>query len=132
MRLAVDGIVNMTPERYFECWREAEEWAGPAVFEGIPIELVLAKKKWAAVSTAVYIATDKSGEVCYVGSVKRESLAGLAGRMRGHEGTVRFQQWQRLYIVPLLDGSPLEVVRSIEGRVGRLLRPTGNIRLPKG
>lgn len=120
----------MTPELYFECWREGEEWAGPKVFTGSPIELVLSKQRWAAVSTAVYIATDAEGEICYVGSVKRASLSGLAGRLRGHEKTTRFAAWRSLYIIPLLEGTPLEIVRKVEGRVGRILLPTGNLRLP--
>lgn len=121
----------MSPELYFECWREAEEWRGQLIPERAPVGLVLSRAKWAAVSTAVYIAVDVAGRVCYVGSVRRESLSGLAGRMRGHEATTRYRQWQGLYIVPLIDGTPLEVVRSVEGRVGRLLLPSGNFRLPR-
>lgn len=121
----------MSRELYYECWREGEEWAGPFVSMSVPLALVLSRIKWSAVSTAVYMPVDVAGRVCYVGSVRRESLSGLAGRMRGHETTTRYREWQQLYIVPLVDGTPLEVVRSVEGRIGRLLRPTGNIRLPK-
>jgi hypothetical protein len=123
--------MKMSPELYYECWREAEEWAGPLVSASVPVGLVLSRVKWSAVSTAVYMAVSRAGHICYVGSVRRESLSGLAGRMRGHEATTRYRLWQALHIVPLIDGTPIEVVRSIEGRVGRLLLPSGNFRLPK-
>ena len=124
--------MRMTKAVYFECWSEAGEWAGPFVELGVPIALVLQRKRWAAVSTAVYLAADDVGDIVYVGSVKRVGLSGLSDRMKGHGTFRRFSDWESLYIVPLLTGTPELAVRGIEGRIGRRLNPAGNLRLPRG
>jgi hypothetical protein len=124
--------MRMSQALYFECWSEAGEWAGPFVDHSVALTLVLQRKRWAAVSTAVYLAADDVGEIVYVGSVKRVGLSGLSERMKGHGSSKRFGDWESLYIVPLLTGTPEPAVRGIEGRIGRRLNPAGNVRLPRG
>lgn len=126
----MNWLTKMDFSHYYECYLQADTWAGDLTPERKPISLVLNGTVWGDVSTAVYIAVDGSNDVHYVGSVCRESLSGLRARFKGHEQTARFAFWKALYIIPLLAGTPTNQVRSIEGEVGRMLNPPGNVRLP--
>lgn len=81
---------------------------------------------------AVYVAIDVQGNVAYVGSAcrpdgGRAAAQRLAEHLRRHD---RFQQWDYLYLFPLRGDTPLPMVRRIEGRIGRHLRPSENMSLP--
>lgn len=122
----------MSTSQYFECWLQADDWGDRRLYdpERKPLGLVLTGRVWKEASTAVYIAVDSSNSVHYVGSVCRQSLSGIRDRMKGHERTLRFNQWQGIYVIPLLQGTPEARVRAIEGEIGFILNPPGNIRLP--
>src|SRR4051794_3499187 len=82
---------------------------------------------------AVYIAVDGAGVIRYVGSVCRLRATGLSERATEHiRDWFKERHWVELYTVPLRpDTSPADV-RSIEGRIGRRLKPVDNKRLPRG
>jgi hypothetical protein len=78
-------------------------------------------------STGVYIVCDWAGEVLYVGS----TTCGVKARVIEHLRDVdRTLTWATIWVVPLLDTTPLATVRRIEGLVGRSLRPTHSRALP--
>lgn len=85
-----------------------------------------------AVSVGVYVAVGLDGEVLYVGSATRPlDEYGVRSRieehLRRHE---RRELWESVYIVPLLNDTPLSEVRRIEGRIGRHLAPRTTRALP--
>lgn len=78
---------------------------------------------------SVYVVCDRTGKVRYVGST-----AGRPARARltEHLGDVeRTREWHEAWIIPLRAKTPETVVRLIEGRVGRFLRPSDNRCLPR-
>jgi hypothetical protein len=83
---------------------------------------------------AVYVAFDALGRACYVGSVCRpEDRMAVSRRVRTHVlGRHRRSGWVYLHVFPLRPTTPDRVVRDVEGRIGRVLRPAGNLRLPGG
>jgi hypothetical protein len=117
----------MTARAYGAAWCCAGRFACPPIprcfslTRGIPAALP-------ACANAVYVATDLGGDVRYVGSTTRTSPVRLAAHARDVR---RATEWSHLWIVPLVDDLPRRVVLDIEGRVGRLLKPTDNMRLPR-
>ena len=85
-----------------------------------------------AFRNAVYVAVGLDGEVLYVGSTARISENALKKRIREHsQRPGRFARWSLLYVVPLMDSTPLTAVRQIEGRVGAHLGPKESKALPR-
>ena len=78
---------------------------------------------------AVYVVCDRTGRVRYVGStIGRPARARLAE----HLGDVdRTREWHEAWVIPLRASTPEAVVRAIEGRVGRFLRPSDSQSLPR-
>jgi hypothetical protein len=80
----------------------------------------------------VYIAVDVRGVVRYVGSVSRPRRNGVRERVVEHvRAWFKERHWTHIYVVPLSDETPATVVKMIEGRIGRRLRPLDNKRLPR-
>ena len=76
---------------------------------------------------AIYIACNRDGEVVYVGSSIRTARRRLREHVRDrHRGGT----WDSVWVIPLRDDLRESRVRIAEGRVGRLLKPTENKRLP--
>jgi len=87
---------------------------GRGVLLGLPGEL-----------NAVYAACSNK-EMRYVGSTTR----GVATRLAEHFRSPERADWDELWVIGLRDGiSPYEV-RLAEERVGRVLKPSENLRLP--
>jgi hypothetical protein len=81
-----------------------------------------------AARNVIYIACTCNGQIAYVGSTIRT----IQARVREHvHRRDRGQGWDRLWVITLKEDTPPNLVRLIEGRVGRLLRPTSTIRLPR-
>jgi hypothetical protein len=77
----------------------------------------------------VYIICDRTGAIRYVGST-----AGRPARARiiEHLNDVdRTREWHEAWVIPLRASTPEEMVRGIEGRVGRFLRPRDSHCLPR-
>ena len=81
----------------------------------------------------LYIVVDRHGVVSYVGSVARYGdKGGIASRLTEHlTDPKRKQDWTHIHVLPLKEELTAEDVRTLEGRVGRLLRPRLNQRLPR-
>ncbi len=78
---------------------------------------------------AVYIVCDRTGRVRYVGStIGRPARARLAEHIA--DGA-RTRAWHEVWVIPLRATTVPAVVRNIEGRVGRYLRPTDTRCLPR-
>lgn len=78
------------------------------------------------VGNAVYIVTDESGEVVYVGSVARRGS--VRSRMIEHlREEVKRKDWRDVWIVPLKVETQKERVRFLEGRIGRRLGYRGRL-----
>src|ERR1035441_6812306 len=80
----------------------------------------------------VYIAESHDGHVDYVGSVCRaDDTTGIMARVAAHHvAGDRARHWARLWVVVLADATPVTAVRRIEGRIGRVLSPRSNQRMP--
>lgn len=75
----------------------------------------------------IYIVCDWSGAVLYVGS----TTCGVKARVVQHMHDVdRTLGWASVWVIPLLDSTPLATVRRIEGLIGRSLRPSKSRALP--
>lgn len=78
---------------------------------------------------AVYIICDRTGVVRYVGSTVGRSAR---ERIAQHLADVdRTREWHEAWVIPLRGPTPKEIVRMIEGRVGRYLRPRDTHSLPR-
>jgi hypothetical protein len=81
---------------------------------------------------AIYIAVDGASVVRYVGSVCRSSRDAVKHRTGEHTRTwFKRRNWACVYVVPLRPDTEPAVVKQIEGRIGRRLRPSDNRRLPR-
>jgi hypothetical protein len=81
-----------------------------------------------AAGVAVYVGLRPDRSVDYVGSVFRPNdPSGLAARIREHQGV---RKWAYIVVFPLVVTTPQDVVRRLEGTVGRITRPKRNRRLP--
>jgi hypothetical protein len=78
------------------------------------------------VGNAVYVVTDESGEVIYVGSVARRDP--VKSRLLEHlrDGEKR-SAWRNVWVVPLRAETQKERVRFLEGRIGRRLGYRGRL-----
>lgn len=82
-------------------------------------------------SKAIYIAVDSAGVVRYVGSVCRSRRTAIRERTMEHvREWFKRHNWTVVYVVPLDPSTPSNVVKQIEGRIGRRLTPSDNRRLP--
>jgi hypothetical protein len=82
----------------------------------------------------VYVACGFDMEVSYVGSVHRpKNPKGLADRIEEHRkrDPERQHAWRYVWFVPMHKGASLAEVRRAEVRIGALLRPRLNKRLPR-
>jgi hypothetical protein len=78
---------------------------------------------------AVYVICDRTGAIRYVGSTAgRPARARIAEHL---DDVDRTREWHEAWIIPLRASTPEEVVRAIEGRVGRFLRPRDSRCLPR-
>ncbi|WP_394434761.1 hypothetical protein [Streptomyces sp. SGAir0957] len=84
------------------------------------------------VSCAIYVASDRRGIVCYVGSVCRPNdPCGLASHIGEYLLDVsKTAKWHELQLLPLRDGTPEPDVRSLAGEVAGWLLPYDNQRWP--
>jgi hypothetical protein len=145
----------VTPELYAIARFRAGPWAGPPIPRpfllgaGLPPSLPGARK-------VVYIATglppSAFGEpldlgangttggpvpavrdvtlnpvVRYVGSTEKTVRTRLEKHIRDFDRAV---SWSAVWVISLLDSTPRSVMHGIEGQVGKLLKPTDNLRLP--
>lgn len=77
---------------------------------------------------AVYVVCAWSGRVLYVGS----TTVGPRTRFGQHLGDLtKTLDWSTVYIVPLIDDTPTEVVRRIEGRIGLAVGPERSRAMPR-
>ena len=80
---------------------------------------------------AVYIAVDGAGVIRYVGSVSRSRPTAIRERLAEHlRQWFKQRNWSEVYVVPLFPNTAPNLVKGIEGRIGRRLKPTDNRRLP--
>jgi hypothetical protein len=84
------------------------------------------------VSVGVYVAFDQSWRAVYVGSVTRPANPrGLEARVNEHLREHRKSfSWRGAWVLPLRPTMSHAEVRRLEGRIGRLLRPSMSRRLP--
>lgn len=114
----------MRPDQY----RAAAALAGVALLRPRP-QPRLVDHVTGSERNAVYIVCDRTGGVRYVGST-----AGRPGweRIIEHLNDVgRTREWHEAWIIPLRASTPEGVVRTIEGKVGRFLRPSDTRHLPR-
>lgn len=97
----------------------------------VPLGEIVSGMTHGEVTCAVYIVTDQTLTVRYVGSVDRSSPA-LKSRLSAHvrqRGQVQ-PTWAGIGLVRLPDGMSHREVLLCEGWVGRVLDPLDNERLP--
>lgn len=114
----------MRPDQY----RAAAALAGAALLRPRP-RPQLVDRVTGSERNAVYVICDRTGAVRYVGST-----VGRAARERilEHlENVDRTREWHEAWVIPLRSSSPKEIVRMIEGRIGRYLRPCDTRSLPR-
>lgn len=114
----------MRPDRY----RAAAALAGPALLRPRaspePVNRLTGGER-----NAVYVICDRTGVVRYVGSTAgRPARARIAEHLGDMERT---REWHEAWIIPLRASTPEKMVRAIEGRVGRFLRPRDSRCLPR-
>ncbi|MDA3644390.1 hypothetical protein LZ318_30740 [Saccharopolyspora indica] len=118
----------LTPDAY----DTACDLAGDALLRRVPaaasVLQVTDDKVWSAFSAAVYITADSSNIIRYVGSTLRAGQ--VSDRIQEHVLAGRADLWIRLMVVPLHADTEEVLVRKIEGRIGLVLRPLDNVRLP--
>src|SRR4051794_20337032 len=114
----------MRPEQY----RAAAALAGPALLRARP-HPQLVHQLTGGERNAVYVACDRTGRVRYVGStIGRPAWARVCEHLTDVHKT---REWHEVWVIPLRSETPEQSVRSIEGRVGRYLRPTDTQCLPR-
>ncbi|WP_327136284.1 hypothetical protein OG311_40395 (plasmid) [Streptomyces sp. NBC_01343] len=118
----------LTPENY----GTACDLAGSALLRRVPaastVLQITAGGVWNEFSTGVYIAADFENVIRYTGSAIRERSVG--DRIQEHVLHDRAKKWIRLMVVPLAADTDEDLVRRFEGRIGAVLRPLDNQRLP--
>ncbi|MDG9687757.1 hypothetical protein QC334_34380 [Streptomyces sp. DH18] len=119
---------RLTPENY----GTACDLAGSALLQRVTaastVLQITESGAWSEFSTGVYIAADFENVIRYTGSSVREGSVG--DRVQEHVLRGRAARWTRLMVVPLAADTDEDLVRSIEGRIGTVLRPLDNKRLP--
>jgi hypothetical protein len=108
--------------------RYAGEWLTEPLPQPVPID----ELDHLVASSGVYVVQDALERVRYVGSVSRPGQArGVANRLREHlREPLKKMTWHCVWVLPLRDDTPREVVRRIEGAVGVDLAPISGRRLP--
>lgn len=119
----------LTPATY----DTACDLAGEALLRRVPaaasVIRVTDDKVWSDFSAAVYIAADSRNVIRYVGSTHRSGP--VSDRIQEHVLAGRADRWVRLMVIPIhMDVDEVDV-RRIEGRVGMVLQPLDNVRLPR-
>ncbi|MET8431754.1 hypothetical protein ABZV61_02930 [Streptomyces sp900116325] len=119
---------TLTPENY----DTACDLAGSVLLRRIPAASTILQitegGAWDAFSTGVYMAADFENVIRYTGSAIRDGSVG--DRVQEHVLSGRAVRWTRLMVVPLAADTEEDLVRSIEGRIGAVLRPLDTKRLP--
>jgi hypothetical protein len=120
----------LTPEAY----DTACDLAGAALLRrasaAASILQVTDGKVWSDFSSGIYIAADRENMIRYVGSTLRNNKS-IGDRIQEHVLAGRADRWVRLMVVPLHPDTERLLVRTIEGRVGAVLRPLDSVRLPR-
>jgi hypothetical protein len=117
----------VTTNVYEAAWAAAARYAAApvprpfALSRGLPLTLP-------TTGNVIYIACNAAGRVIYVGSSVRTLRIRVGEHVRRGD---RARNWDTLWVIPLRSDTSTNLVRLVEGRVGRLLRPTGNGRLPR-
>lgn len=115
----------MRPERLASMAAYAGDWLDP---DGPVGPCPFGPSVAIGVRNAVYVVCGWSGRILYVGSTS----TGLRRRFTRHLADLtRTIDWTTVYVIPLLDDTPLKEVRRIEGRVGRATGPAQNKALPR-
>jgi hypothetical protein len=79
--------------------------------------------------TCCYIAVNDSGEILYVGRVRRSDAGGLRGRFSSHHR--RHEAWTGVWVIPLLPTTPAIAVDNTEAALISILRPLENVTTPE-
>jgi len=115
--------MNLT--RYTAIRSIAADWASN---DTLPYPLRATALHRLKIGVGIYIACRSDMQVRYVGSAVRPTRStGIAERIFAHPAERRGQWWW-FWILPLLDTTPVYVVRGIEGQVIDLLNPVENSR----
>ncbi|UOZ09386.1 hypothetical protein [Amycolatopsis sp. WQ 127309] len=117
----------MNPNMYLAAWGAAGRYAAAPV----PRPFHLSRGLQAilpAERNAIYVACTRDGVIDYVGSTRRTAHTRAGEHVRKPS---RGKTWDTLWVIPLRESTPEGIVRQLEGRVGRLLRPASNRRLPR-
>ena len=114
----------MNADSYREVARLARDWVRglfPRPIRAPDISRIRA-------GVGLYLACQAGGQLHYIGSVVRPNDSrGIAKRISQHPRKVR-AKWWLLWVLPLRDDTPRNVVLSIEGQAIDLLNPPGNRR----
>lgn len=103
----------MNAARYREAAALAANWIRGLYPRAISIE----RLPRARVPVGIYIPCGPDGRVRYVGSAVRPGTSnGLACRVNEHS-LRRRGTWRYVWVIPLWDDTPREVVRAIEGQI---------------
>jgi hypothetical protein len=114
----------MRPDQY----RAAAALAGTALLRP-RVRPELVDRVTGGERNAVYVICDRTGAVRYVGSAAgRPAWARIAEHL---DDVDRTREWHEAWIIPLRASTPEEMVRVIEGKVGRFLRPRDSRYLPR-
>jgi hypothetical protein len=109
---------------YHESAKLARGWARATYSQPIPIDRVTRMR----VAVGVYFACRSDGKLLYIGSAARpRNTHGVAKRIFEHPLPVRGRWWS-VWILPLYDDTPRDIVHAIEGQIIDLLRPPRNRR----
>ena len=114
----------MTPATYREVARLARGWARGLYPHPIPAHDI----RRIRVGVGIYMACRADGYLLYVGSATRpEDPHGVASRIYEHHAARR-ARWRQVWVLPLHDDTPAEIVLAIEGQIIDLLQPPQNQR----
>lgn len=114
----------MNERRYWSACAFAGRWLSASAR---PHALPASRSMGTGATKAVYIVCDWAGHVRYVGSTIRGADARLGQHLADVERTL---EWATVWVVPLVNQTPIEDVRRIEGLIGRALGPADTRTLP--
>lgn len=115
----------MNLSRYAAIRAIAADWARS---DTLPYPLRATALRQLQIGVGIYIACRSDMQVRYVGSAARPGHAnGIAERIFAHPADRRGRWWW-FWILPLLNNTPVAIVRGIEGQVIDLLHPIENAR----
>ncbi|MGW4829626.1 hypothetical protein ACWEOG_18735 [Amycolatopsis japonica] len=117
----------MNPNLYMAAWSAAGRHAASPVAR--PFNLARGLQAiLPPARNAIYVACTRDGTIDYVGCTTRTAHTRTGEHVRELE---RGKAWDTLWVITLHDNTPEGIVRQCKGRVGRLLRPVSNRRLPR-